>query len=69
MNEVRVRATADAREVQSRIWGELKWNSKQQIQYKYAQGKTLRPAKLGDVENADGWDCELVKAFSGKQQF
>ncbi len=65
MKEVWVRATADATEVQSRIREEWKWNSKQQIQYKYAQGKTLQPAKLGDVENADGWDCESVKALMG----
>ncbi len=35
MKEVWVRSTADATEVQSRIREEWKWNSKQQIQYKY----------------------------------
>lgn len=31
----------------------------------YVQGKCMRPASLDDIENADSWDFESVRALMG----
>ncbi len=65
MKEIWVRANADEGEVRERILQEFQWNPKQIIHYMYAQGKSLRLAKLQDIENAANWDCETIRALMG----
>ena len=35
------------------------------MQYMYAQGKNLRVATLSDVDGAESWDFESVRALMG----
>lgn len=35
------------------------------VTYLYAQGKNLRFAKLSDIEHAENWDVETIKALMG----
>ncbi len=63
--EVWVRADASASEIRDRIKDLFQWPEMQEYQYMYAQGKNLRVAKIGDIENSTSWDCETVRALMG----
>lgn len=41
------------------------WDQSSTIKYMYVQGKCMRPASLDDIENADSWDFESVRALMG----
>ena len=53
------------------IWGRnkrdfrLAWCDPKIVQYLYAQGKNLRKADLSDVENAESWDLDTLRALMG----
>ena len=63
--EVWIRVDASADDVSQRIREELMWPEDQAFQYMYARGKSLRVAKLADVENAVDWDCTTLKVLMG----
>lgn len=65
VHEVWVRATASEDEVSRRIQTVLGWNKAEKPQYLYAQGKNIRPATLNDVEGADSWDVQSIRALMG----
>ena len=53
---------ASEEETQKKIVEQLGCKS---VSYLYAQGKNLRKAELSDVENADSWDMETLRALMG----
>ncbi len=61
IQDVWVRATANEDEVSERIRTSLEWKVAKP-RYLYAQGKNIRP---GDVEGADSWDFESIRALMG----
>ncbi len=63
VHEVWVRATSSGDEVAGKIQSVLGW--KEKPQYLYAQGKNIRPASLSDVEGADSWDVQSIRALMG----
>ena len=63
VHEVWVRATASGDEVSGKIQSVLGW--KEKPQYLYAQGKNIRPASLSDVEGADSWEVQSIRALMG----
>lgn len=63
--EVWIRSDASAENVQNCIREEMGWQQTQQFEYMYARGKSLRVAKLADIENSVEWDCDTLKALMG----
>ena len=43
----------------------LGWRDPKIVQYLYAQGKKLRKAELRDVEDAETWDLDTLRALMG----
>ena len=65
IQEVWVPITASEEEVSDRIRSAVGWKADEKPLYLYAQGKNLRPANLTDIEGADSWDIEAVRALMG----
>lgn len=65
MKEVWIREYGGAEEVEEKIREAFGWDDKCEIQFMYANGRFLRPAELKDVENAQEWDVDSVKALMG----
>ena len=63
--DVWVRVTALDKEVERKIQEAFGWKSSEIPQYMYAQGKNLRVATLSDVDGAESWDFESVRALMG----
>ena len=63
--DVWVRVGASETEVREKVHEAFSWNTSDEAQYMYAQGKNLRPASLSDIEGADCWDLETVRALMG----
>ena len=63
VHEMWIRSTAREEEVAGRIQSVLGW--KEKPHYLYAQGKYIRPASLSDVEGADSWDVQSIRALMG----
>ena len=55
----------DASEEETREDSQLGWRDPKMVQYIYAQGKNLRKADLSDVENAETWDLDTLRALMG----
>ena len=43
----------------------LGWRDPKIAQYLYTQGRNLRKAELRDVENAESWDLDTLRALVG----
>ena len=43
----------------------LGWPNPKSVDFLYAQGKNLRKAELRDVENAEPWDLDALRALMG----
>ena len=56
---------ASEEEAKEKIVDVLGWRYSRNIQYLYAQGKNLRKAMLSDVENAESWDLDTLRALMG----
>lgn len=65
MKSVWVRESAVADEVARKIREAFNWSDSSVIQYLYANGRYLRVANLEDVENADSWDSDAIRALMG----
>ena len=66
MKNVWVRENSFAEEVARKICETFNWNyDTSTVQYMYANGRYLHKANLEDVENADTWDSEAVRALMG----
>ena len=52
-------------EVREKIADEIGWTDGENMKFLYAQGKNLREAELSDIENADCWDMETLRALMG----
>ena len=63
--DVWVRMTALDKEVERKIQEAFGWKASEIPQYMYAQGKNLRVATLSDVDGAESWDFESVRALMG----
>lgn len=63
--EVWICATANEEEVMGKIQTVLGWGKEVKLQYLYAQGRNIRPATLNDIEGADTWDFDTVRALMG----
>lgn len=63
--DVWVRVTALDKEVERKIQEAFGWRTSEIPQYMYAQGKNLRVATLSDVDGAESWDFESVRALMG----
>ena len=63
--DVWVRVTALDKEVERKIQEAFGWKASEIPQYMYAQGKNLRVATLSDVDGAESWDFESVRALMG----
>lgn len=66
MKTVWMRENSFADEVTRKICETFSWDhDTSTIQYMYANGRYLRKASLEDVENADSWDSEAIRALMG----
>ena len=63
--DVWVRVDASEESVHKKIREAFAWDQSSTIKYMYVQGKCMRPASLDDIENADSWDFESVRALMG----
>ena len=52
-------------EARKRIADELGWQNPKSIEYLYAQGKNLCKAMLSDIENAESWNVDNLRALMG----
>jgi hypothetical protein len=57
--------SASDTEIKQQIMNETGWTSIDDVHYLYAQGRNLRVASLSDVENAECWDLDTLKALMG----
>ena len=44
---------------------EIGWTDGENMKFLHAQGKNLREAELSDIENADCWDMDTLRALMG----
>lgn len=65
MEEVWVPVSASEDELNHRFRTAFGWREYEKPQYLYAQGKSIRPAALADVQGAESWDVESVHALMG----
>jgi len=63
--DVWVRVDASEESIYKKIREAFAWDQSSTIKYMYVQGKCMRPASLDDIENADSWDFESVRALMG----
>ena len=64
--EVWIRTGANEEEVCSKIKTAFDLQGDEHPTYMYAQGKNLKVAELEDIENADSWDLDTVRALMGR---
>ena len=64
-HHVWINVDASEEEARKRIADELGWQNPKSIEYHYAQGKNLRKAVLSDIENAESWDVDTLRALMG----
>ena len=65
MKTVWIRETASSTEVKQKIQEAFGWGALSDFEYMYVNGRYMRPATLEDVENAEEWDAESVRALMG----
>lgn len=63
--DVWVRVDASEESIYKKIREAFAWDQSSTIKYMYVQGKCMRPASLDEIENADSWDFESVRALMG----
>ena len=57
---------ASEEEIREKIADEIGWTDGENMKFLYAQGKNLREAELSDIENADCWDMDTLRALMGR---
>ena len=56
---------ASEEEIREKIADKIGWTDGENIKFLYAQGNNLREAELSDIENADCWDMDTLRALMG----
>lgn len=64
-HHVWINVDASEEEARKSIADELGWQNPKSIEYLYAQGKNLRKSVLSDIENAESWDVDTLRALMG----
>ena len=65
IQELWVPVSADEEEINHRFRTAFGWREGETPKYLYAQGKNIRPAARADVQGAESWDVESVRALMG----
>ena len=60
-----ININASEEETKEKIANMLGWPNPKSVDFLYAQGKNLRKAELRDVENAESWDLDTLRALMG----